>query len=94
MFKVISKEEHTILKSKSDLNMSDLEWVLWEKTSIINYLRNIQTSYRMRLANLDAVGKEWEVYIAIKTVEEIIKAIEWLKDEIEVIKKQEKEKKL
>jgi len=93
MFKVISKEEHTILKSKSDLNMSDLEWVLWEKTSIINYLRNIQTSYRMRLANLDAVGKEWEVYIAIKTVEEIIKAIEWLKDEIEVIKKQEKEKK-
>jgi len=94
MFKVISKEEHTILKSKSDLNMSDLEWVLWEKTSIINYLRNIQTSYRMRLANLDAVGKEWEVYIAIKTVEEVIKAIEWLKDEIEVIKKQEKEKKL
>ena len=94
MYKVISKEEHTILKSKSDLNMSDLEWVLWEKSSIINYLRNIQTSYRMRLANLDAVGKEWEVYIAIKTVEEIIKAIEWLKDEIEVIKKQEKEKKL
>ena len=94
MYKVISKEEHTILKSKSDLNMSDLEWVLWEKTSIINYLRNIQTSYRMRLANLDAVGKEWEVYIAIKTVEEVIKAIEWLKDEIEVIKKQEKEKKL
>ena len=92
MFKVISKEEHTVLKSKSDLNMSDLEWVLWEKSSIINYLRNIQTSYRMRLANLDAVGKEWEVYIAIKTVEEIIKAIEWLKDEIEVIKKQEKEK--
>lgn len=93
MYRIISDEEFTLLKSKTDLKMSDLEWVLWERTSIVNYLNNISMSYRLKLANLQSVGKEWEIYIALKTIDEIIKWINSLKEEIENIKKQEEEKK-
>lgn len=92
MYKLISKEEHRILKSKTDLSMSDLEWIMWEKSSVINYLRNIQTTYRMKLANLQAVGSEWEIYIAIKTIEEIIKWIDILKEDIDKIRQEEEKK--
>lgn len=91
-YKLIDENELKLLKSKSELTMIDLEAIMWEKTSIIRYLRNIQNTYRVRLANLQAVGKEWEVYIAVKTIEEMIVWIEGLKDEINKIKEEEKNK--
>jgi hypothetical protein len=91
-YKLIDEHELKLLKSKSELTMIDLEAIMWEKSSIIRYLRNIQNTYRVRLANLQAVGKEWEVYMAIKTIEEMIVWIEGLKDEINKIKEQEKNK--
>lgn len=92
-YKLIDENELKLLKSKSELTMIDLEAIMWEKTSIIRYLRNIQNTYRVRLANLKAVGKEWEVYMAIKTIEEMIIWIEGLKEEINKIKEEEEKNK-
>lgn len=93
-YSIITEEELKLLNinSKNKLVMQDLEGIMWEKTGIIKYLRNIQSNYRAKLSNLQAVGKEWEIYIAIKCIEEIINWIETLKDDINKIKEEEKKK--
>lgn len=94
-YSLISKEELTLLTSTTDnrLVMQDLSIILEEKGSFTRYLRNIQSNYRAKLANMQAVWKEWEVYMWIKTIEEIISGIESLKDDINKIEEEEKKKK-
>jgi len=92
-YKIVNEQEFKLLNTKNYLVRQDIEWIIENQDIFIKYLTNIQNTYRTTLANLQAIGKEGEVYIWIKTIEKIIEWIKLLPKEIETLEKIEKEKK-